>query len=176
MKKPIVVNFLGGSGLGKSTMSASLFAHLKKQGVDCELITEYAKDKCWEESAKVLDNQPYVFGKQFHRLQRVADKVECCVTDSPLILSILYNKEFPSLNPLVIECFNKFRNINILLKRTVGYNENGRLQTYEEASEMDRKLIGILEDNDVPYWTFDPMSQEEEMFDVVSKLIRLHRD
>ena len=50
--KTVVINLFGGPGCGKSTIAAELFAILKKQGYEVELVTEYAKDKVWEESLK----------------------------------------------------------------------------------------------------------------------------
>ena len=50
--------------------------------VDCELVTEFAKDKVWEESTEVFKCQPYIFAKQLFRQSRVKDKVDVIVTDS----------------------------------------------------------------------------------------------
>ena len=52
----LVVNFFAGPGAGKSSMAAGLFAELKFRGVNCELATEYAKDKVWEGSLGVFDD------------------------------------------------------------------------------------------------------------------------
>lgn len=38
MKNTLIVNLFAGAGAGKSTFSASLFAELKKRGVDKELL------------------------------------------------------------------------------------------------------------------------------------------
>ena len=46
----LVVNLFAGPGRGKSVMSAEVFALLKKRGINCELIQEYAKSRVWEES------------------------------------------------------------------------------------------------------------------------------
>ena len=64
----IVVNLFAGPGSGKSTTCAGVFSKLKLAGVNCEMALEYAKDKVWENSLDVLDDQIYVFGKQLHRL------------------------------------------------------------------------------------------------------------
>ena len=65
---PLIVNFYAGPGAGKSTMVAHTFAELKWRGINCELVTEYAKDKVWEKSFETLENQFYVSAKQYHRL------------------------------------------------------------------------------------------------------------
>lgn len=54
MKTPIVINLFGGPGSGKSTGAAYIFSQLKMKGINCELITEYAKDKTWEKNFVAL--------------------------------------------------------------------------------------------------------------------------
>ena len=49
---------------GKSTGAAYIFSKLKLAGVNAELVTEFAKDKVWEDTKAVFENQAYIFGKQ----------------------------------------------------------------------------------------------------------------
>ena len=44
----IVVNLFGVPSAGKSTGAAYIFSRLKMEGINAELITEFAKDKVWE--------------------------------------------------------------------------------------------------------------------------------
>ena len=156
MKKTIVVNLMGGPCTGKSTLAADIFSSLKKLGVECELVMEYAKDKVWEESFHTLDNQIYVFAKQLHRMWRLKDKVDVIITDSPLLLSILYDKKNnKTLTKLVVEQYNEFDNLTYFLNRSFEYNENGRYQTKTEAEELDERLTKLLNHNDIDYWTVD---------------------
>ena len=74
MTKTLIINLMGGPCSGKSTIASGLFYNLKKLGYNCELALEFAKDKVWEESIKVLDDQFYVFGKQFHKLLKPSKK------------------------------------------------------------------------------------------------------
>ena len=55
-KLPIVCNFFSGPGAGKSTLAAATFARLKMLNVNCELVTEFAKDKTWEKNFTALSN------------------------------------------------------------------------------------------------------------------------
>ena len=64
MPKALVVNLFGVPGAGKSTGAAYIFYRLKSAGVNAELVTEFAKDKVWEENDEVFKNQAYIFGKQ----------------------------------------------------------------------------------------------------------------
>ena len=97
-------------------------------GINAELVTEFAKDKVWENNTEAFKNQAYLFGKQSYRISRCKDKVDAIVTDSPLPLSIFYNHD-PSLtenfNKSVMDVFNYYNNVNYLLLRTKPYNPIG---------------------------------------------------
>ena len=138
----LLVNFHGATGAGKSAMAAGLFAYLRWAGVSCELVTEFAKDKVWEESIKSLDDQIYVFGEQMHRVNRLKNKVDIVITDSPSLNSIVYyagqhQNLFFSLVRTVERSFNS---LDVFVKRAHAYDAVGRYHTEEQTSEID-KLI-----------------------------------
>jgi hypothetical protein len=140
-----VVNLFAGPGAGKSTTASALFASLKYAGVNCELASEYAKDLVWGGSQHILANQIYVFGKQYHRIWRLLDKVDVIITDSPLLMSVMYyngdNRLFPDM---VWHEHNKLNNFNVLVERVKPYNPAGRLQTEDEAKKLDDRIAGII--------------------------------
>lgn len=158
MKKPIVVNLTGAPGAGKSTGAATIFAELKKLGINAELVTEFAKDKTWEHNTTALNCQEYVFGKQSYRLCRCRDDVDVIVTDSPLPLGLIYNAN-PALDhhftEVVMNVFNTYENINFFINRVKPYNSKGRNQTAEESDQLsiaikdlyNRLNIGFVEIN-----------------------------
>jgi hypothetical protein len=125
---------------------------LKKLGINCELALEFAKDKVWEESIKILDDQLYVFGKQYHKLFRLNGKVDVIITDSPLLISILYNKT-PSeyFDKLVVEQYHTFNNLLFFINRAENYQTEGRLQTKDESMVLDYTMKHILLTNDIEY-------------------------
>jgi hypothetical protein len=150
----IVVNLFAGPGVGKSTTAARVFAELKLKGVNCEMALEFAKDKVWEESFKTMDDQIYIFGKQFHKIWRLKDKVDVIICDSPLPISIVYDKEnSESFHKLIMEQFNKFANFNYLLERGGEYQTEGRVQTEEEAKEVDKTVKRVLDEQEIKYTT-----------------------
>ena len=53
----ICINLTAQPGAGKSTLAAATFAKLKMLGINCELVTEFAKDKVWENNKMALSNQ-----------------------------------------------------------------------------------------------------------------------
>ena len=152
MKNTIYVNLFGGPGTGKSTLCASIFSELKQKGVDCEMALEYVKDLVWEESFEKIKNQIYIFGKQQNRLFRLNGKVDVVITDSPLLNSIVYyNGDNPSFSNVVMHEFKKLNSMNYYISRSFEYNENGRMQTLEEAKKVDDGYKLLLDSNHIEY-------------------------
>lgn len=151
MKKTLCVNFFGGPGVGKSSISAGLFFRLKQRGINCELINEYAKGKVWEESYRVLDNQLYVLAKQYHRQFILKGKVDVMITDSPILLSLFYGRDLsPSFGSLVKDLFAEYENLNFFIERGEGhvYQNVGRLQNEEEADQIHKEIKKELQPYD----------------------------
>lgn len=151
-QKPIVVNLFAGPGTGKSTSCAQIFAELKWTGVNCEMALEFAKDKVWEESLKVLDDQPYIFGKQQHRMKRLVGQVDVIITDSPLLLTIIYDKSRnQNFKNFVVDTHNEFENINVFIERVKPYEPKGRLQNEDGAKLLDNEIKALLSELNIPY-------------------------
>ena len=167
MKKPIVINLIGAPGAGKSTGAAYIFSELKQKGVNCEYISEFAKDKTWENNSVALSYQPYVFGKQSYKMHRCREDVDVIITDSPLPLSIIYNKETgiqESLKSLVMDVFNTYRNLNFFVTRVKPYNPKGRNQTAEESDKLAPKIASLYDDLNINYSVI--RGQKEDYQDV----------
>lgn len=149
----IVVNLFGEPGAGKSTGAAYIFAKLKMCGINAELVTEYAKDKVWEENTAALKNQAYIFGEQFFRISRCEDKVDVIITDSPLPLSIIYNKNKLTeyFNKTVMDVFNSYNNVNYLVSRVKPYNPAGREQNEKEAFDLKDDIRLMLHSYDIKF-------------------------
>lgn len=145
-----VVNLFGGPGTGKSTTAAHLFAQLKQRNINCELVREYAKDVVWEGRISLLENQVYIFAKQLKRQVDLVGKVDVIVTDSPLLLSMVYNDD-PDLHALVLKEYNKFTNVNVMLGREKPYQPAGRVQTEDEARGLDDTIRRMLTKWDIQH-------------------------
>lgn len=143
----IVVNIFGEPSSGKSTAAMDITARLKRKGINAEYVSEFAKDKVYEQNSEVFKHQEYIFGKQSFKMGRVRDKVQVIVVDSPLILSIIYNQnEYlgEAFEQVVMDTFNSYNNKNYLLVRNHDYELSGRLQNESEAYEVREKLISEL--------------------------------
>lgn len=154
--KPKVINLLAGPGAGKSTTTAALFCHLKWLGYNVEQVLEYAKGLAWEgDRAKAFRSQQYLYGKQSWYLERVAPEVQFVITDSPLLLSLIYSRGHPlqqELRTLVLATFNQYENLNIYIERgSRAYNPKGRMQTEDEAGVKDHEVRKMLDYESIPY-------------------------
>lgn len=156
-KKALVVNLFGAPGTGKSTAAAYIFAKLKMDYINAELVTEFAKDKTYERNDMVLANQFYVFGKQAFRLDRVVNQVDVVITDSPLLLSNYYAGNDPAMENFKRACvdlFKSYDNLNFFLRRAKPYNPVGRSQTESESDLIALRLVRMLDNEDIDYSIF----------------------
>lgn len=143
----LVVNLFGAPGAGKSTGAAYIFSKLKMAGINAELVTEFAKDKVWEGSKAVFQNQAYIFGKQYFRISRVQDKVDVVITDSPILLSSFYSNDDvlgEEFDALTLKVFNSYDSMNVFINRTKPYNATGRFQTEKESDKLSDDLLAFL--------------------------------
>jgi len=146
----LIINLFGTPGSGKSTGAAYVFSRLKLAGINAELVTEFAKDKVYEESKEVFNNQAYIFGKQYFRVSRLIGKVDVVVTDSPLLLSIFYNKSNVGkayFDSYVRSVHNEFKSLNYFVVRNKPYSRVGRFQSEEESNEMKDRMLCFLKSN-----------------------------
>ena len=78
-----------------------------------------------------MDDQIYIFAKQLHKLFVLKDKVDIIVTDCSLLNSLVYGERNEHFDGLVLNQFNQFNNLNILIHRKQEYEQSGRVETKE---------------------------------------------
>lgn len=175
----LVVNLFGAPGAGKSTGAAYIFSQLKIKGVNIELVTEFAKDMTWEKNKKALTNQIYMLGNQLQRIYRCQDEVDVIVTDSPLLLNILYNNN-PILDKnfenLVVNIFNSYNNLNYYIQRVKEYNPIGRNQTKEESEIIANKLINLLNSKNISFKYIEgQLEKYQEVVDDILEVLNVQK-
>lgn len=162
----LVVNLFGAPGAGKSTGAAYIFSRLKMAGINAELVTEFAKDKVWEESKAVFENQAYIFGKQYFRISRLQGKVDVVITDSPIILSAFYaddqvlGQEF---DDLVTKVFKSYDSLNYFIKRVKEYNPVGRFQSESETYQLAEDMQEFLSNHQISYECYKGVQEDYDL-------------
>ena len=169
----VVINLFAGPGAGKSTVMGGVFYELKRRGYSCEMTPEYAKDKVYGENWRDMENQIYLGAKQYHKLFRLRGKVDFAISDSPLPLSIYYDKtKNMNFRALIMDCFKEFDNLNFFIERdlSIPYETGGRLQTLEESIEIDKEIKSILVASSIPYIS---VNSKDAVFRILDEVARI---
>lgn len=162
-KDCLVINLIGGPGVGKSILAADTFSAVKREGITCDVSWEYIKRKLREKAVKVVESQIYLFGKQQFQLFTMKDEVDVIITDSPLILNCIYDKsQCPLLKALVLKEYNTYNNLLYFIERNeeVAYETEGRYQDLEGARAVDAFLKTFLTENEIKYQTLKGIGED----------------
>lgn len=156
MRKTVIVNLYGAPGAGKSTGSAYIFGQLKMNNISVELVREFVKDKIYEKSEGVFNDQVYILGKQHFRQTNVKGNVDVIITDCPLIIQAYYTDKykFPyadELRQLVLKLYSLENNINYFVNRDKPYNPDGRFQTEADSDSISDNLKEYLDNLNIEY-------------------------
>jgi hypothetical protein len=151
-----VINLFAGPGTGKSVTSAVLYGMLSLAGYAVQYVPEFAKFATYSKNTAALSDQIYMFGKQENRLHVLKDsELDFVIMDGPLPLALLYapNSYYTSYEPLVMEVFQSFDNINFFLERNpqIAYQQNGRNQSPKEAEELCLQIKRILDKHNIEF-------------------------
>lgn len=178
--KTIVINLLGGSGLGKSTTAALLFGELKNQGKCTELVREYIKEWAWQGREVGPFGQSITYGQQLDRESSLYNKVEFIVTDSPLILYPVYQHHYSGHDAIkhsILQDLKMAKKMDVthvyfLLTRNKPFDARGRWETEEAAKKIDRKVKSFLVYHDINYILVDCPDQDRVQF-IVDKIMKV---
>ena len=100
-----------------------------------------------------------------------------CINTLLAVRAILYG-ERGALDALIIEEYEKFENINILLERKIEYEKSGRYQDEDTAKKIDTEALEMLKRCNVPYftYTFSQEDREKIVSHVKERVYELRKD
>lgn len=176
-----IVNILGGPGTGKTTVSSLVFGKMKIDRDNVEYVQEYAKNLVWRKDYDTLNNQYLVSKSQYEIFEQLSHSVDYIITDGSLLHGLYYNRfnkdnisNVEKTEKKILEWYDSFQNLNIFLVRNdkVKYMEAGRLQTKEEAKEIDTSLRDIFDELKIKYAIVNLSDNYSDTVDDIVSLIR----
>lgn len=153
VKKTTVINLFGGPGIGKSTLAAALFATMKEQNVNCELVREYVKLWAWQDRKIKHVDQIYVVGKQAQAESILYGKVDYVITDCPVFLPAVYQKLYyqgdyiaQAARGVMMDASTHHNVIykSYVLSRGTNFDTEGRYHSKEESIKIDKEIPLML--------------------------------
>ena len=177
-----IINIFGGPGIGKSSIAAGITYKLKKNHISCDQPYEFPKLLAWDDNHSAIQDQLYVLANQHRGIVKSYGKVDYIVLDSPILLSLTYRNyykgtEYPSslygesFDKMVLDTFNQYDNINIVLDRAEGvHNNDERYQNLEESKELDGVIENSLIENNIP---FHKIKVDDDTVDNIIELINI---
>lgn len=168
-----VVNLFGGPGVGKSTIALLVAGELKAQGRNAEYVPEFVKEWVWKGIQVGKWDQLYLLGQQISEESRLYGKVDYIITDSPFLLSPIYEQLYQktriTLHP-AMEMYEGFQElegvkyVNCQIARRIAYVPDGRYQkTVDEAAAVDTAISAFLHVHNIPNQTLNGEGAKECM-------------
>ena len=178
--KSIVINFYGGSGLGKSTLAAALYAKMKMNGDHTELVREYIKKWAWKDLKPGKYDQIYILGKQINAESDLYEKVDYIITDSPILIAPFFEQYLLGVNIIKNTALdfmkyaedNGVHYLHFWLERPENFDSRGRYETKEEAIKIDLAMERWLTEVGVKLIKL-PVDHEERISLILNELTNL---
>ena len=158
--------------MGKTTQALNIAYRLRVRGACVEYIDEYVKSWAYEKRTPSPIDQIYIAGHQFHREARLLSRdLSHLVTDSPLLLAAIYATYYGGDDDVtrVIEGMvdfldSRYPYYNVVLKRDDSiFDTETRLQTLEEAKNIDAQVVRALENRySKKVFILDPNDEDQK--------------
>lgn len=149
------INFFGAPGSGKSTLAAELFSTMKKDGYNCELINELAREWAYLNRPILSCDQIYLFASQMNREDTLLsrNKVDYVITDSPVYLNAFYGilkdaKLMVGFQSLSRYFDLKYSSLNFFCKISdeFTFSQSGRFHNIEESKNLEKSMLNDITD------------------------------
>lgn len=175
-RQTVVINAFGGAGAGKTTACLEIAEKLKKAGYITEYVQEYAKELVWEQDWEKLDgsqaHQFEILQEQMRRMDRLYGKVDFIVTDAPVFLNAIYNKELTKdYDKMLVDLYSQYNNFNFIMERDMSkFETEGRMQNLEESIQKDGEIKTLLNEKGLYYGVYNHSTVEK----IISNAIISH--
>ena len=178
-----IINLFGGPGIGKSSIAAGLTHALKRKHITVDAPYEFPKILAWDNNTQAIKDQLYVLANQHRGIVKSYGKVKYIVLDSPIFLSLIYKGQYGNddsypqrlydklFDDFILNLFNKYDNINIVLNRSLEGEHNNveRYQDLTESIKIDNKIIEELNANNISFYSVD---MDDNTVDNIMKILK----
>lgn len=171
--KTTIINIFGGPGAGKSTAATHIFSHMRMKGVSCEYVPEFAKELSRAGDMVAIENQFFVSAVQYQRQFRLLGKVDYIITDSPVMIGLVYDQQkLKGFNEVLEDIQSKSKSINIFLRRDMSkeYETEGRHHCFDDACLLDDMIEQMLIDQGVHYVALGAFNMDDLLIYIMEVL------
>lgn len=154
MKDTKIIHLYGAPGAGKSTCAAGLFYLMKSLGYNVEMVYEFPKELVYDENWEALKDQDLIFNEQKYRVERLLGTVDYIISDSPIMLGLLYTPKdynrdgltYEDIKSQILNWNSQLQATNFYINRVKAYNPIGRTQSEEESNGINDKAKEMIEE------------------------------
>ena len=181
-RQTLVVSAFGGPGSGKTVACMDICQQLKKRGYNAEYVSEVAKDYVYDENYEMLDGTPEhqydMLQEQVKRVDRYMGKVDFVITDSPILLNGIYNKQLtPEYERQLLHLHSQYNNFVFFVNRDEShYQQEGRLQDLQASMEKDAEIREMLDKNNIYYGTYEHRTVDKIVDNSIHTLNRIRSE
>lgn len=153
--RTIIISLLGGPGIGKTTLAADVYAHLKKVGFSTELLREHVRDALWANAEQCAADQLVNTAKQIRDESFLAGKVDMIVTDAPALTQIHFCQTYaPTFAPAIKSmvrahyddlAYRGHEVVFVMLEREYPYDSRGRWCSEIAALDADASIQRVAD-------------------------------
>ncbi len=178
-RQTLVVSAFGGPGSGKTVACMDICQQLKKRGYNAEYVSEVAKDYVYDENYEMLDgsaeHQYDMLQEQLKRVDRYMGKVDFVVTDSPVLLNGIYNRQLtPEYEHQILQLHEQYNNFVFFVNRDESHFQmEGRIHDLEESMEKDEQIRALLDKNKIYYGTYEHKTVDKIVDNSIHTLNRI---
>lgn len=150
-----LIQIFGGPSAGKSVMAADLYSIMSRSSrfTTVELVQEYAKELVWQERFDELKCQKLVTNGQISKLMPLNGKVDYLITDSPLLLGLVYAEDQKEVEDDILLNMARFdRVLSVFIDRGDSvFQTQGRVHNHQQSIEIDKKIKDMLKAYDYDF-------------------------
>lgn len=117
-----------------------------------------------------MDDQPHVTGEQCRRLSVYIDNVDIVVTDSPILLGLIYSKphHLEETKRIISTISNRVEDVNFFIERMGHeFDPRGRMGNLDDALQKDQEIKEMLMSSGTPFHVI------QNQFDIASVIAKI---